>query len=378
MFAPSPLLTVTIEPGATRPEVHLHPGGQGYWAARLAATLGADVVLCCALGGEPGRVLRGLIDEDPLTLRAADAGTPNGVYVHDRRSGTRVEVVSVESRPLGRHAADELYGIALGAGLDADVTMVTGCQPDDVIDAELYRRLVGDLRANGKCVIADLTGPPLRATLEGGVELLKLSEVELINEGYSATDASAEVIAGARRLHAQGAGHVLVSRGSAPALLIGGMLSAPVELVPPAFESLDERGAGDSMFAATGVGLAPGDGHDRRTAAGHGGRRAQRHPPRSGHRHTRRDRTAGRPRRCAVMTPDRSGSYSGVSSASSSARPGSSSAAWIAQSVGPPDSSTAWISIGVSFAPHSSQRSPAVSMLCSSRLMVAECRPTSR
>ena len=65
-------------------------------------------------------MLRGLIEAEPLTLRAADAGTPNGVYVHDRRSGERVEVVSVESRPLERHAADELYGLALSAGLDAD------------------------------------------------------------------------------------------------------------------------------------------------------------------------------------------------------------------------------------------------------------------
>jgi 1-phosphofructokinase len=31
-----------------------------------------------------------------------------------------------------------------------------------------------------------------------------------------------------------------------------------VELVGPAFEPLDESGAGDSMFAATGVGLARG------------------------------------------------------------------------------------------------------------------------
>ena len=54
MFAPSPLLTITIEPGTDRPEVHLHAGGQGFWVARLAATLGAEVTLCCALGGEPG------------------------------------------------------------------------------------------------------------------------------------------------------------------------------------------------------------------------------------------------------------------------------------------------------------------------------------
>ncbi len=259
VFSPSPLLTVTIEPGTDRAEVHLHAGGQGFWVARLAATLGAEVVFCCALGGESGRVLRGLIEAEPMTLRAADAGTPNGVYVHDRRSGTRVEVVSVDSRPLARHASDALYGIALGAGLDADVTMVTGCQPSEVVDAELYRRLVGDLGTNRKVVIADLSGPPLGATLEGGVELLKLSGEELVQEQLAASDSLADIVAGARRLHRAGARHVLVSRASAPAVLINERASpAQIELAPPVFEALDQRGTGDSMFAATGVGLARG------------------------------------------------------------------------------------------------------------------------
>jgi hypothetical protein len=123
------------------------------------------VVLCCALGGEPGRVLRGLIESEPLTLRAAATPTANGVYIHDRRSGNRVEVVRVDSEPLPRHAADELYGITLGAGLDADLTLITGCEPEDMIEADMYRRLAGDLRANGKVAIADLTGAPLPAAL---------------------------------------------------------------------------------------------------------------------------------------------------------------------------------------------------------------------
>jgi 1-phosphofructokinase len=259
VFAPSPLLTITIEAGADRPEVHLHAGGQGFWVARLAARLGAEVVLCCALGGEPGRILRSLIDAESMQLRAAAGGTSNGVYIHDRRSGTRVEVVSVESTQLDRHATDELYSITLGAGLDADVMMVTGCQPPDLVNPEVYRRLVSDLRVNGKVVIADLTGPPLRATLEGGVELLRISHQELLREHYAASDSTADISAGARRLHAAGAHRVLVSRGSAPALLIeGGADPAEIELVPPVFETLDERGTGDSMFAATGVGLARG------------------------------------------------------------------------------------------------------------------------
>ena len=228
----------------------MHAGGQGCWVARLAATLGAEVTLCCALGGEPGRVLKGLIEAEPIRLmRAAAAGTPNGVYIHDRRGGSRVEVVSVDSRALERHATDELYGIALSAGLDADVTMVTGCQPPDIVNADLYRRLVRDLRANGKIVIADLTGPPLRATLQGGVELLRLSDEELVRDGYAASGSAADIVVAAQRLHAAGAHRVLVSRGSTPALLIDGPSAAQVELVPPVFEALDQRGTGDSMFA---------------------------------------------------------------------------------------------------------------------------------
>jgi 1-phosphofructokinase len=255
VFAPSPVLTVTIEPGPDRPEVHIHAGGQGFWVARLAATLGADVVLCCALGGEPGRVLRALIADNRLTLRAADAGTPNGVYVHDRRGGARTEIVSVASRPLARHAADELYGMALGAGLDADVTLVTGCQPGDVVDADVYRRLVADLRANARMVIADLTGSPLEASLSGGVDLLRLSAEELIRDGHARSEDLAELVACARRLRAAGAGVVVISRAGDPALLVD---DQDLLLSVPRFEAFDQRGAGDSMFAAIGVGLARG------------------------------------------------------------------------------------------------------------------------
>ena len=259
VFAPSPLLTVTIERGSDRPEVHLHAGGQGVWVARLAATLGADVVLCCALGGEPGSVLRGLIKTERVTLRAADARTSNGVYVHDRRHGERVEIVQVNSRALTRHASDELYGIALGAGLDANVTLVTGCQPRTVVDAELYRRLIGDLRTNGKLVIADLTGPPLRAALRAGVDLLRLSDEELLEERYVNATTVSDLLNAARFIHAAGARNVFVSRAAEPALLIGERRHPDgCELAGPRFEACDSRGAGDSMFAAIGVGLARG------------------------------------------------------------------------------------------------------------------------
>jgi 1-phosphofructokinase len=259
VFAPSPMLTITIEPGADRDEVHLHAGGQGFWVARLAATLGADVALCCALGGEPGEVLRGLLESEPLTLRAATAPTANGVYIHDRRTGRRREVVRVDSAPLARHASDELYGITLAAALDSDLTLLTGCEPEDIVEPNVYRRLARDLGTNGKVAIADLSGSSLSAALKGGIELLKISHEELLRDGRAGSSAVPDLLAAARALHTAGARHVLVSRATAPALLItDGGADAALELDGPMFEALDERGAGDSMFAATGVGLARG------------------------------------------------------------------------------------------------------------------------
>ena len=54
VFAPVPQLTVTIEQQSDEAELHVHPGGQGVWQARMCAGLGAGVTLCAAVGGEIG------------------------------------------------------------------------------------------------------------------------------------------------------------------------------------------------------------------------------------------------------------------------------------------------------------------------------------
>src|SRR5699024_4524050 len=64
VFEPTPVLTVTAEPGASdaatskEADLHLHPGGQGLWIARMLKALGLDTQLCAPLGGETGAVLK--------------------------------------------------------------------------------------------------------------------------------------------------------------------------------------------------------------------------------------------------------------------------------------------------------------------------------
>ena len=114
VFAPAPLLTVTIEQQAAGPELHVHPGGQGIWQARMIVALGTPVVLCVTLGGETGDVLsRQLAAEQDLRVRAVPRRTGTGWYVHDRRDGQRTEVAAHPGAQLDRHDLDELYTVAL-------------------------------------------------------------------------------------------------------------------------------------------------------------------------------------------------------------------------------------------------------------------------
>src|SRR5207248_4515179 len=88
VFGPSPILNVTVERrGGDEDDVHLHPGGQGFWIARMLAALDVPVTLCGCFGGETGTVVRGLIGQIGTDLRAVQVESENGASVFDQRSG---------------------------------------------------------------------------------------------------------------------------------------------------------------------------------------------------------------------------------------------------------------------------------------------------
>ena len=259
VFAPAPLLTVTIESkpdGSRDDEVHLHAGGQGFWISRLIAELGVDVVLCGSFGGETGRVARALIEDEGVAVRGIAASGNNGTYVHDRRSGERVEVASMTGDSLTRHELDELYGIVLLEGIESAVTVLGGPTGPPIVPPSTYRRLAVDLRANGGKVVADLSGDPLGQVLAGGVDVLKVSEEELVNDGRMSNDDPAAVVDAMRALAADGAKHVVTTRAAEPALAL--VDDCLMVVRPPRLTAEDHRGAGDSLTAGIAATLANG------------------------------------------------------------------------------------------------------------------------
>lgn len=257
IFAPSPVLEITVEEHEHDGDVHVHAGGQGVWQARMLLSLGRDVELCCALSGETGRVLGHLLQEEGIRVRAVHRMARGGVYVHDRRDGDRKPIIESGGDALSRHEQDELYGLTLRTGLDAKLVILSGPHGDGIVPTDFYRRLAADLRTGGVRVVVDLAGERLDAALAGGVTVAKVSHDELHTDGRVATKTDIdEIVRAMRTLHDAGAEVVVVTRAEESALLLhDGVVH---EIVAPRMEVVDSSGAGDSFVGAFCSVLADG------------------------------------------------------------------------------------------------------------------------
>ena len=261
VFAPEPQLTVTVERRGDGDEIHLHPGGQGVWQARMISSLGCPVVLCASMGGEVGRVIEPLIAAEGITVRAISASSRNGAYVHDRRSGKRVDVAEVPGDPLSRHELDELYGLTLAEGLVAEVCVLSGAADPAVAPPDVYRRLSADLTRNGRRVMADLAGDHLGAVLAGKPDVVKVS-----HEDLGISDDMESLTHAVCSLREAGANTVVVTRANRPAVAL--LEETIYEVVTPPLEPADPRGAGDSLTAGLAATLAAGGAIEEAVQAG--------------------------------------------------------------------------------------------------------------
>lgn len=260
VLAAAPSLLLVIERGRDGgvAEVHLHPGGQGFWAARMAARLGAHVTLVGPFDGESGTALRALVEAEGIAVRAVGGAAPNPVLVTEGHEGEEATVAHLPAGPLPRHVADGLVNAMLAAGLEARVSVLTGA-PDGVIDARRYAGIAHDLHAVGGTLVADLAGEQMEAALEGGLDVLKVAHDE-IDDGLGDPPRWEDLAGHARRLRERGADTVVVSRAEEPLLALVGDELMRVET--PALREVNHRGAGDSMTGALAAALARGEGRD--------------------------------------------------------------------------------------------------------------------
>ncbi len=251
VLAPLLYLTVTVEQEGDSPDVHLHPGGQGFWIARMIEVLGADARLIAPIGGEAGDVVAALLPGWEIDLSPVPAAITTATQVHDRRTGEREEIVALQFPKLDRHGIDDLYAAVLEAALTSDALVLTS-GGDEVWPDESYGRLLHDIAERGTPVFADLHGSVLDVLFEAGsIEVLKVSEEDLAEDGW-AMGSEQQAVDAACRLQRRGASTVVVSRAGEPAVAC--VEGETFRIIPPKLAVVDHHGAGDSMTAGMTVG----------------------------------------------------------------------------------------------------------------------------
>jgi 1-phosphofructokinase/tagatose 6-phosphate kinase len=154
------------------------PGGKGVNVARVLKSLGAPVIATGLAGGATGtRIVEQLTQLSVLSdfVRTREESRTNTAVI-DPTTGEQTEInergpkVSEQEVEL---FVDKLLYLAKGASM----CVIAGSLPRDV-DADVYARLIRELRRIGVTTVVDTDGDPLRRSVRAEPEVISPNELE--------------------------------------------------------------------------------------------------------------------------------------------------------------------------------------------------------
>jgi 1-phosphofructokinase len=269
------IITVTLNPSLDRTieldhlapgcvqrvtAARLDPGGKGVNVARALLANGVPARAVVPVAGVEGDQLVALLEHEGVEVAVVP------VLGHTRSNITIAEAdgtVTKLNEPGASLGADDLEALTssvLDAASPGSWVALCGSLPPG-LKAEAYATLAHRFVAAGLRVAVDTSGQAFRAAIAVGPELVKPNAEELAEAVGRPLHSQPEVIAAARELQDLGAQTVLVSLGSAGAILVD---EAVVIGESPVDEPRSTVGAGDAFLA--GFLSAQHDGASHREA----------------------------------------------------------------------------------------------------------------
>lgn len=227
-------------------EVRVTASGKVTNAARVAATLGSEVLFVTFLGGDSGRFVAHSLDEEGVShdvvWTEASATRTCATLLHD--GGEATELVE-EAGAVSAEEAAALEEISHRHLPEADALCLIGSLPSGVPE-DFYARLIEAANSAGVPALVDSQKAPLREALAAGPFIAKPNLEEAtatlgLREGSTAHEAvHALVEAGAR--------WALVSEGAEGSVLGDGS-GREWRIESPKLEAVNPIGSGDSLAA---------------------------------------------------------------------------------------------------------------------------------
>jgi ribokinase len=230
------------------------PGGKGSNQAIGVARLGGAVSFIGCIGNDDfGRAAVELLDREGVDVSAVAvmAGETTGVgFIVLDAAGNNVIVLDpganrqLDATKVRRHAA-------LLAGSDVVITQL------EIPEEAAAAALEAGRRGHARTILNPAPARALASATLGFVDVLTPNETELRVLSGLAPDAAADDARLAALLLERGVGAVIVTRGSAGALVVDRLGSRSIGA--PVVEVIDSTGAGDAFNAALATSLASGD-----------------------------------------------------------------------------------------------------------------------
>ncbi len=236
--------------------VKRQPGGGGINVARALHELGGSPLAVWTGGGDTGRRLAGMLNEEGLqhTQIETAAATRENIHLFEESSESQYRLV-MPGVELTEHDAEQALATVAELSSRARYVVASGSIPPGAED-DLYAR-VRERLPEGVRFIVDTKGEPLRRALEAGVFLAKPNIAELVDfTGEGLHDDASIARAAGRLIERQKVHAVVVSLGRGGAMVV--TQDGSERIAAPMVRARSKVGAGDSMVAGITHQLARG------------------------------------------------------------------------------------------------------------------------
>lgn len=228
-------------------------GGKGLNASRAIAACGEDVIATGFVGGNNGRLLCELLEEDGIEQDFVRVATETRCCVNVLEPSGR----STEFLEPGRHVNhDEFVSLrrrVRDLARRSEVVVFSGSVPEGVPE-DIYQTFVSDAREAGAKAVLDTSGEFLASGIKALPTMIKPNSDEISQLLGKTVSTPEEVADAAQALHARGIAQVVVSLGAHGALMAcdEGVFKG----TPPAIEVVNPVGSGDTMVGAFATAMA--------------------------------------------------------------------------------------------------------------------------